>query len=183
MFLVRLALAALSVGNWGIYGPAMELLEATPREPGSEEYLDSEKYEIKRWKIDAPESLAPFIRRLNEIRRTEPSLSRVRPPLVQAIDDPHLLAWCRHDLVSGNRVLVVVDMHPGEPRSATITLDLRALGLEGVEVLHAHDLLDDGHAELAWPIDAITILCTPEEPVRVFRIEPADDATPTTQAP
>jgi len=179
MFLVRLALAALSVGNWGIYGPAMELLEATPREPGSEEYLDSEKYEIKRWNLEGPDSLAPFIRCLNEIRRTEPSMARVRPPLVQAIDDPHLVAWCKHDPLSGNRVLVVVNMQPGVPRRARLALDRRALELESVESLTAHDLLDD--SEQTWPIGGITITCTPEEPVRVFRLEPKAIATPETK--
>ncbi|NCY03287.1 MAG: alpha-1,4-glucan--maltose-1-phosphate maltosyltransferase, partial [Planctomycetia bacterium] len=177
MFLVRLALAALSVGNWGIYGPAMELLAATPREPGSEEYLDSEKYEIKAWRLDAADSLAPFIRCLNEIRRDEPSLSRARPPLLQSIDDPRLLAWCRHDPLSGNRVLVVVDMEPIDRRAARLALDLAALGLEGVASLTAHDLLD-GTAE-TWATDAILVECTPDVPVRVFRIEPATaDAAP-----
>ena len=180
MFLVRLALAALSVGNWGIYGPAMELLEATPREPGSEEYVDSEKYEIKQWTFESPDSLAPFIRCLNEIRRTEPSLARVRPPLIQTIDDPYLVAWCRHDPLSGNRVLVVVNMQPNEPRKARLTLDRRALDLEGVDWLTAHDLLDE--TEQAWPIDAITITCTPEEPVRVFRLEPQATTPPETQS-
>jgi starch synthase (maltosyl-transferring) len=174
-----LALAALSVGNWGIYGPAMELLEATPREPGSEEYLDSEKYEIKRWNLDSPDTLAPFIRCLNEIRRAEPSLARVRPPLVQAIDDPHLLAWCRYDPLSGNRVLVVVNMQPHEPRKARLSLDRVALDLDAVESLTAHDLLDD--SDQTWPTDAITITCTPEEPVRVFRLEAQSAAAPETQ--
>ena len=183
MFLVRLALAALSVGNWGIYGAAMELLEATPREPGSEEYLDSEKYEIKRWNIDSPDSLSAFIRCLNEIRRAEPSLARARPPLIQAIDDPHLLAWCRYDPLSGNRVLVVVNMQPGVPRRGRLTLDRKPLGLEGVATLVAHDLLDD--TEQSWPIDAITMTCTPEEPVRVFRLKPVDStpAKPTPETP
>jgi len=180
MFLVRLALAALSVGNWGIYGPAMELLEATPREPGSEEYLDSEKYEIKRWNLDSPDSLAPFIRCLNEIRRAEPSLARVRPPLIQEIDDPHLLAWCRHDPLSGNRVLVVVNMQPDVPRQARLTLGRTSLDLEEVTALTAHDLLDDTEQE--WAIDAIRITCTPEEPVRVFRLSPVAITTPETPA-
>jgi starch synthase (maltosyl-transferring) len=170
MFLVRLTLAALSVGNWGIYGPAMELLEAAPREPGSEEYLDSEKYEIKRWNLDAPESLAPFIRCLNDIRHAEPSLARVRPPLIQSIDDPFLVAWCKHDPLSGNRVLVVVNMQPDQARKARLTLDRRPLDLDAAETITAHDLLDD--SEETWAIDDITITCTPEVPVRVFRLEP-----------
>lgn len=174
MFLVRLTLAALSAGNWGIYGPAMELLEATPRDPGGEEYLDSEKYEIKRWNLENPDSLAPFVRRLNEIRTAEPACARVCPPLIQEIDDPYLLAWCKHDPVSGNRVLVVVNLQPATARSATVTLDRRLLGLEGVAMLAAIDLLDD--AEHAWPIDAITIACTPEDPVRVFRLTPVQPA-------
>jgi len=165
---VRLTLAALSVGNWGIYGPAMELLESTPREPGSEEYLDSEKYEVKAWNLDAPESLAPFIRRLNEIRRTEPALQRARPPLVQEIDDEHLLAWCRHDPATGNIVLVVVNMEPTETRRGRLVLDGAGLGLGTAAAVAAHDLLTG--ADDAWPIDAITIECSPEHPVQVYRL-------------
>ena len=168
MFLVRLALAALSVGHWGIYGPAMELLEAAPRDPGSEEYLDSEKYEIKAWNVERADSLAPFIRRLNEIRREEPALARVRPPLVQRIDDPHLLAWCRFDEASGSRVLVVVNLRPQEPRAGRLELDHDALRLGDGAMLAARDLLDG--AEHVWPTDAITIECTPDAPVRVFRV-------------
>ena len=67
-------------------------------------------------------------------------------------------------------MLVVVNMQPNEMRQARLTLDRRLLGLEAVETLTAHDQLDD--TEQAWPIDAIRITCTPEEPVRVFRLEP-----------
>ena len=168
MFLVRLALAALSVGNWGIYGPAMELLEAAPRDPGGEEYLNSEKYEIRAWDLERSDSLAPFIRRLNEIRREEAALTRVRPPLVQTIDDEHLLAWCRYDETTGNRVLIVVNLRPHEPRAGRLTLDRPALGLGDDATLTAHDLLD--HAEHIWPTESITIECSPDEPVRVFRL-------------
>jgi starch synthase (maltosyl-transferring) len=168
MFEVRLTMAALSVGNWGIYGPAMELLEAAPRDPGGEEYLDSEKYEIKAWNLDAPHSLAPFIRRLNEIRRSEPAMHRVRPPLIQEIDDSQLLAWCKYDPASGSRVLVVVNLEPAEPRSGGLALDPAALGLDGADVVHAHDLLTGDDAE--WPLDAITIACTPEHPVQIYRL-------------
>jgi starch synthase (maltosyl-transferring) len=168
MFMVRLALAALTVGNWGIYGPAMELLEATPREPGSEEYLDSEKYEIRRWTLDAPESLAPFIRRLNEIRHAEPALARLRPPVIQPIGDDELLAWSRFDPASGSRVIVVVNLDPGTPRSGRIVLDLESLGLDAAGTLTAHDLL--AAATEAWDPADVTIECTLEMPVRVFRL-------------
>jgi len=170
MFEVRLTLAALSVGSWGIYGPAMELLEHAPTKAGSEEYLDSEKYEIKTWNLHAPESLAPFIRRLNQIRRSELALARVRPPLVQEIDDEHLLAWCRHDPLTANTVLVVVNMQPAESRSGRLTLDAEALGLGTAATVAVHDLLTG--ADAVWTLDAIMIGCTPDHPVQVYRIAP-----------
>ena len=68
-FIVRAILAATLGANWGVYGPAYELLERTPREPGSEEYLHSEKYELKRWELDRPDSLRDLLGRLNRIRR------------------------------------------------------------------------------------------------------------------
>jgi starch synthase (maltosyl-transferring) len=172
MFEVRLTLAALSVGNWGIYGPAMELLEHVPIKPGSEEYLDSEKYEIRAWNLDAPQSLAPFVRRLNQIRRSEPALARVRPPLVQEIDDDHLVAWCRHDPLTANTVLVVVNLQPAESRSGRLTLDGEALGFGAAATVAVHDLLTG--ADSAWALDAITISCTPDHPVQVYRIAPQE---------
>lgn len=170
MFLVRLALAALSVGNWGMYGPTMELLAATPVKEGSEEYLDSEKYEVKAWNLDDPESLAPFVRRLNELRRAEPALARNRPPVIQPIDDEDLLAWSRFDEASGNRILVIVNMEPAVARSGRLELDADSLGLADLDAVTAHDLLEgDVHA---WSLAGIRIECTPEKPVLVFRIEP-----------
>jgi len=170
MFMVRAALAALTVGNWGIYGPAFELMEATPREPGSEEYLDSEKYEIKAWDLDAPDSLAPFVTRLNELRHTEAALVRNRPPVIQPIDDPHLLAWSRHDPTSDNRLVVVVNLEPATPRAARLELDAEHLGLAGIDSVIAHDLL--AGTVHAWDLAAVSVECTPESPVRVFRIVP-----------
>ncbi len=178
MFMARLALAALSVGNWGIYGPAMELLEATPREPGSEEYLDSEKYEIKAWNLERPDGLADFIRRLNAIRRAEPALAKARPAVVQPIDDDQLLAWTRHDPQTGSRVLVVVNMEPAAARSGRLVLDAAALGLADAPAIRVHDLLGEAAEPALWPLDGITIACTADEPVRAWRLEPAPPGSP-----
>jgi starch synthase (maltosyl-transferring) len=171
MFMVRAALAALTVGSWGIYGPAFELLAATPREPGSEEYFDSEKYEIRAWDLDAADSLAPFVTRLNELRHREGALVRNRPPVIQPIDDPHLLAWSRHDPASGNRIVVVVNLEPGTPRAARLELDAATLGLEGIDGVTAHDLL--AGTVHAWHLAGVSVECTPDAPVRVFRLVPA----------
>jgi len=62
-------LAATLAANYGLYGPAYELMEHTPREPGQREYLNSEKYEIKRWEIDRADSLSSIIKKLNRIRK------------------------------------------------------------------------------------------------------------------
>src|SRR5205814_3507255 len=75
-FIVRVVLAATLAANYGMYGPAYELLEHVPREPGSEEYLNSEKYEIKRWDRERPDSLRELIARLNRIRHENPALQR-----------------------------------------------------------------------------------------------------------
>jgi starch synthase (maltosyl-transferring) len=74
VFESRLILAATLSANYGLYGPAYELLESTPRESGSEEYRDSEKYQLRNWTIDRADSLAPLITRLNAIRRDNPAL-------------------------------------------------------------------------------------------------------------
>ena len=71
-FMVRLVLAATLAASYGIYGPAFELMEHEPREPGSEEYLDSEKYQLRHWDLERPDSLRDFIARVNRIRREQP---------------------------------------------------------------------------------------------------------------
>lgn len=171
MFEVRLALAALSVGTWGIYGPAMELLEATPHRPLSEEYLDSEKYQLRHRDLDAPGSLAPFIARLNQIRRAEPSFVLNRPPLVQTIDDDHLLAWVRHDPASGTTILVIVNLDPNRARAGLLHLDRARLGLERAAAIQVHDLLEP--ADQRWPVGFTPrIVCTPAQPIHVLRLTP-----------
>ena len=72
--MVRLVLAATLGASYGIYGPAFELMESQPREPGSEEYLDSEKYQLRDWNRSNPASLKEFIARVNRIRRENPPL-------------------------------------------------------------------------------------------------------------
>ncbi len=75
-FMARLVLAATLGASYGIYGPAFELLEHEPREPGSEEYRDSEKYQLRHWDLERPDSLAYFITRINRIRRENESLQK-----------------------------------------------------------------------------------------------------------
>jgi len=175
MFITRLVLAALSVGNWGIYGPAFELLDADPREPESEEYLNSEKYELKAWKLDDPGSLAPLISQLNALRRSEPALATAAAPQIESIDHPQLLAWSKHDEASGNRLVVVVCLEPSGTASGRLLLDLDRLGLPSDASLTAEELLTG--ATDRWPAGAASISLGPQRPAAVFRIHASEPLT------
>ena len=100
VFVSRAILAATLSANWGIYGPAFELLEHRAVKPGSEEYLDSEKYQIRHWDLDDPDSLAPLITRLNEIRRTQPALQHLRTLRFHDVDSERLLCFTKTDPVA-----------------------------------------------------------------------------------
>ena len=91
-FRSRLVLAATLAANYGIYGPAFELGENTPAKPGSEEYLNSEKYEIKSWDLQDPASLKPLITRLNQIRRQNPAFQTNERLHFHPTDNPSLIA-------------------------------------------------------------------------------------------
>ena len=94
-FMVRLLLAATLGANYGIYGPAFELAENTPREPGSEEYLNSEKYELKQWDIHSGSSLRDFIARVNRIRRENSALQNDRSLRFHETDNPNLICYSK----------------------------------------------------------------------------------------
>jgi starch synthase (maltosyl-transferring) len=148
MFMSRLVLAATLAGNYGIYGPAFELLEHAPREPGSEEYRDSEKYQLRHWDLAREDSLAPFVARVNAARREHPALQRDGNLVFVAVDNDELLAYARQSEDRGDVVLVVVNLDPHHVQSGWITLDLEALGVDATRPYQAHDLLTD--ARFLW---------------------------------
>jgi starch synthase (maltosyl-transferring) len=141
-FALRLLLAATLGASYGVYGPAYELGENEPREPGSEEYLDSEKYEIKQRDLDAPHSLRPLITAMNRIRRENPALQRDWGLLFHETDHPALLAYSKATADRSNVILVLVNMDPRHPHQGCVTLDLAALGLDSARAFEVEDLLD-----------------------------------------
>ncbi|HEY2828258.1 MAG TPA: alpha-1,4-glucan--maltose-1-phosphate maltosyltransferase, partial [Pirellulales bacterium] len=130
-FIVRAVLAATLGANWGVYGAAFELLEHTPREPGSEEYLNSEKYELKKWDLDRPDSLRDLLAALNRIRHEQPALHRNDHLAFHVIGDDHLLAYSKRTADAGNIVLVVVNLDPHRAHSGTLELPLDQFRLDG----------------------------------------------------
>ncbi len=146
-FMVRLVLAATLSGNYGIYGPAFELCEATPRDPGGEEYYNSEKYEVKRWDLESPWSLRDFITRVNQIRRDLPAFRSFGAPVFHATDNDRLLAYSRTDEETGQTVLVVANLDPHFRQSGFVTLG-DTVPVQGDGLYQVHDLL--GGARYLW---------------------------------
>ncbi|MGE5231771.1 MAG: alpha-amylase family glycosyl hydrolase, partial [Deltaproteobacteria bacterium] len=140
-FAIRLVLAATLGANYGIYGPAFELGENAPREPGSEEYLHSEKYELKRWNLDAPDSLAALITRVNRARRENPALQQDRSLRFHGSDNPVLLCYSKTTPDLTNTVLVVVNLDPFHPQVGWVDLDLAALGIPADHAYELEDLI------------------------------------------
>lgn len=144
-FLSRLVLAATLSSNYGIYGPAFELCENVAIKPGSEEYLNSEKYQLRHWDTDGPQNLRTLIARVNEIRRTHPALHGNRTLRFHPADQPFLLAYSKTDAEKKDVILTVVNLHPQYTQAGWATLDLAALGLVEDRPIDAHDLLTDAH--------------------------------------
>jgi starch synthase (maltosyl-transferring) len=143
-FMVRLVLAATLGANYGIYGPAFELCESQPKEPGSEEYLNSEKYEIKKWDITRPDSLKDFISRVNRIRRENPSLQGDWSLRFHPIDNEQLICYSKQTEDFSNIIVVVVNLDPHHTQAGWVELSLPDLGIDHRMPYQMHDLLGDG---------------------------------------
>jgi len=143
MFMARLVLAATLSANYGIYGPAFELLEHVPREPGSEEYRDSEKYQLRIWNHDDPGSLAPFIARVNRIRRDNPALHDDRSLRFLPVDNDQLLAYAKTSGDGINIVVTIVNLDPYNIQSGWVELNPESIDVEPSHSFQMHDLLSN----------------------------------------
>lgn len=140
-FMLRLVLAATLGANYGIYGPAYELMEALPRTAGSEEYLDSEKYQVRHWDLDRGDSLRDFITRVNRIRRDNAALQQDHGLQFFDVTNDSLLCYAKFTPDKANIILVVVNLDPHHTQSGWVTLALDSLGLEIQHSYQVQDLL------------------------------------------
>jgi starch synthase (maltosyl-transferring) len=166
-FMTRLVLAATLGANYGIYGPPFELLEHEAREPGSEEYKDSEKYQIRYWDLNRPESLQDFVARVNQIRRENPALHSDWTLRFHPVDNDAIICYSKtwddernvektkpsrsseaDSLGSGNLIVVVVNLDPHHAQSGWLELPLETLGFDAAGAFQAHDLLSS--ARFLW---------------------------------
>ncbi|MBW3661308.1 MAG: alpha-1,4-glucan--maltose-1-phosphate maltosyltransferase, partial [Gemmatimonadetes bacterium] len=169
-FMARLVLAATLSSNYGIYGPAFELMESEPREPGGEEYLDSEKYQIRDWDLDRDDSLRGFIARMNAIRRANRALHFTDNLVFHRIENDRLLAFSKRSPDGDNAVLVVVNLDPHHRQTGWVDLDLDALGVAAEENYQVHDLL--GGTRYLWYGGRNYVELDPHVlPAHVFRVE------------
>lgn len=140
-FIQRLALAATLSSNYGIYGPAFELMENAPIEPGKEEYLNSEKYEIKQWNINQPNNLSKVIARINKIRRENKALQNTHSLRFHDINNEALVCYSKSSDDLSNIILVVVNLDPHHTHSGWITFPLKQFGMEPHTSFQVQDLM------------------------------------------
>jgi starch synthase (maltosyl-transferring) len=169
VFAARLVLASTLAANYGIYGPTYELLESAPRESGSEEYRDSEKYQLRHWTIERPDSLWSLIARMNRIRRENAALQSDAGLHFCRIDNDQLIAYLKIDAASGNVILTVVNLDPHHAQSGWVDLDVDALKLDAEQPYQVHDLLSD--QRYIWRGRYNYVMIDPlRAPAHVFRL-------------
>ena len=140
-FATRFMLAATLGASYGIYGPAFELCENRPREAGSEEYLDSEKYQLRSWDLESPDSLRELITLVNKVRRENPALQVDRGLRFHPTENDQLIAYTKSTEDLADVVLTVVNLDPHHTQVGMVTLPLEQLGIPPDRTYQAHEQL------------------------------------------
>ena len=166
-FRQRLVLAATLVPSYGVYG-GYELMENIPASEANEEYLFSEKYEIKHRNWDDPESLAPLMAQLNDIRRRHPALAELGNIRFHGTFNEHMLAYSKRSADGSDTVLVVVNIDPIATHEDTVVLDLEALGMPVQRPFTAYDELSG--AVYTWQGSSAYVRLDPWTAAHVFSL-------------
>jgi starch synthase (maltosyl-transferring) len=167
-FIIRLALAATLSSNYGIYGPAFELLVSEPL-PGKEEYLNAEKYEIKTWDWDQAGNLKDLIARINRIRRENSALQTTWNVRFLDVDNESLLAYAKETEDLSNIILVVVNLDPFHTQSGWVRVPLPEFGIRPGQPYLVHDLLSEDR--YFWQSERNYVELNPQViPVHILRI-------------
>ncbi|MDQ3735185.1 MAG: alpha-1,4-glucan--maltose-1-phosphate maltosyltransferase [Actinomycetota bacterium] len=171
MFKIRAVLASMMAPTWGVYS-GYELFEHRPLRPGSEEYLDSEKYQLRPRDYAAAQaadaSLAPFLGQLNRIRRAHPALQQLRNVHFHNVDNGNIMCFSKTDPGSGEVMVVVCALEPYDVQIATTALDMPALGLDWPDRFTAIDELTG--AEFDWGQYNYVELGAHREVAHIFRV-------------
>jgi starch synthase (maltosyl-transferring) len=176
-FKIRAAIAATSAPSWGVYS-GYELYEHVAVRPGSEEYLNSEKYQYRPRNWEAAEaegrSLAPYITRLNDVRRRHPSLQFLRNLTVHRTDDDAILAYSKRLPAAdgpegdGDIEIVVANLDPHGARETVVHLDMPELGFDWHETFMVEDEITG--SQWRWGEHNYVRLDPSTEPVHVLAV-------------
>lgn len=165
-FVIRILLAATLSSNYGIYGPAYELFEDSAL-PGREEYLDSEKYEIRRWDRSKPGNLADLIAHINRIRRENPALQKTSNLRFYECQNDSVIFYGKR--AGDDIILVVISLDPFGRQSAELKMPVDELGIERGRQYLVRDLL--GGDRLIWSGELNRVDLDPfTVPARIFRV-------------
>ena len=165
VFVSRLILASTLSASYGVYGPVFELQVARAVREGSEEYAGTEKFQVRSWDLDAPDSLYGLMARMNEIRRTHTSLQHDRSLLFHHCSNPTTVAYTKTapervrssviadtvDDASDDVILVIVNTDHWNPQETNVRIELPDIGFEWDERYEAHDLITGAIYEWAGP--------------------------------
>lgn len=143
--MIRLVLAATLTANYGIYGPAFEVCENRALKPGSEEYLNSEKYQLREWDLNSPYSIKDLIARVNFARREHPALQSNSSLRFHHTDNQQIICYSKQTEDLKDVMLIVVSFDSQWMQAGFIDLPLESLGIDPYQEYYLHDLLSDTH--------------------------------------
>jgi starch synthase (maltosyl-transferring) len=167
MHMIRYALAATLSGNIGIYGPVYEYMVSEPY-PGKEEYLDSEKYEVKHWDWEIENKLMHIIGRVNEIRKQHPALQQTNNLRFCGLENDQLLAFYKWDDSGQDRLLVVISLDPHQSQQGYVQIPLELMGIGAGTRLDMYDLMT--HTSYHWEAEWNYVALHPDLPFHIFHV-------------
>jgi len=169
-FMARLVLAATLGSNYGIYGPAFELCENEPREVGSEEYLNSEKYEIKRRRLGDASTLRPFITRVNAIRKENAALQSNKRLEFHSTENDQIICYSKQTEDRTNVIVTAVNLDPVWTQSGFVELPLQEFGIDARYPYRVIDLLTGERFTWFGPRNYIELRPN-EMPAHILKLE------------
>ncbi|HET6762325.1 MAG TPA: alpha-1,4-glucan--maltose-1-phosphate maltosyltransferase [Longimicrobiaceae bacterium] len=165
-FMIRAVLAATLSSVYGIYS-GFELCEGTPL-PGKEEYMDSEKYEIKAWDWDRPGNIRPLVTRLNEIRRANPAMQEYDNLRFYGCDNDHVLFYGKMTADRGSMLFTAVNLDPFQTHETTLWFPLEPMGIGPHDPWEVEELLT-GERHF-WQGSGQWVRLEPGAPARIYRV-------------
>src|SRR5690606_5308910 len=165
-FLIRAALAATLSGSWGVYS-GFELCEARAL-PGREEYMDSEKYELRSWDWDRPGNIIAEIAQLNRIRKGNPALWTLLGVRFHTVHDDQVLFFSKSTREGDNILLVMISLDPHAAHRARLELPLWSWGLGDDATVLLEDVCAEHQFELRGKHHEVEL--TPQRPYQIWRL-------------